>query len=115
MSDTFEHNPSDHEDPLPGPTWIVGVLGAVLLTVIMLGLTALYYNADAREEAEKYVERDNAALLELQAQQHAVLQAGPRLREVSELDAQGNARVVQALSIPIDQAMRLVIEESSSR
>ena len=38
MSDHAEHNPGDHEDPLPGPTWIVTFLGVVLLAVIILGI-----------------------------------------------------------------------------
>ena len=48
MHEVYEHNPGDHEDPLPGPTWILGILGSGLLGVVVLGVTALFFNADER-------------------------------------------------------------------
>jgi hypothetical protein len=112
MSDNYEHNPGDHEDPLPGPTWIVGILGAVLLAVIVLGLTALFYNAQTKEDAKKIVSKEPDEIIRLRTEQTEVLTASPRLREVSETDAQGQTRVVQALAIPIDQAMQIIVNES---
>ena len=108
MTEVFEHNPGDHEDPLPGPTWMVGLLGTVLLTVIMLGLTALYYNAEHQEDTIKVIQRDPAELENLRAVQFARLTGEPRLEErIAE-----NFQVVEEIVIPIDEAMRLVVEEA---
>jgi len=112
MSEVYEHNPGDHEDPLPGPTWIVGILGAVLLAVIMLGLTALFYNAQAKEDDKKIVFKEPDEVIKLRESQNAILNGTPSLREVSETDAQGQTHIVQALSIPIDQAMQIVVNEN---
>ena len=106
MSDSFEHNPNDHEDPLPGPTWIVGILGAVLLSVIMLGLTALYYNAQSEEDEHKVIQRDPMELENLRRSQQAVLAGQPRIVEVKE-----NEQTMQHVVIPIDQAMEITVKE----
>ena len=55
MSDVFEHNPGDHEDPLTGPSWYVGLVGGLILVATLLGLTALYYNMVTEEEVEKVI------------------------------------------------------------
>jgi len=49
MTDYYEHNVDDHEDPAASSTWLLGFIGAVLLVVTMLGVTALYYNVKAAE------------------------------------------------------------------
>ena len=38
----LEHNPGDHEDPLAGPTWTVGIIGTVMFVVTVLGVASLY-------------------------------------------------------------------------
>lgn len=115
MSDTFEHNPGDHEDPLPGPTWIVAFLGVVLLSVIMLGLTALFYSAQTEEETVKVVKRDPEELVKLRATQQAQLTGVPRLvEEKIKVEGQQQEQIAQALVIPIDQAMKLVVQEASA-
>ena len=113
MSDVFEHNLGDHEDPLTGPTWIIGFLGAVLLAVIMLGLTALLYNAQRQEAVEKVIQRDPQELENLRAAQAAQLAAAPRwIEQTVEVQGQPNGQIVRSLAIPIDQAMELVVRES---
>lgn len=102
----YEHNPGDHEDPLAGPTWIIGFLGAVLLAVITLGLTALFYNADREEEAAKIIARDPDGLINHRLEQQARLTAPPRMVEVTE----GN-EVVQVIRIPIDAAKEIIVRE----
>jgi hypothetical protein len=114
MSDQFEHNPGDHEDPLSGPTWIVGFLGAVLLTVIILGITAVFYNAQQHEEVRKVVNRDPEELQKLRSAQVAQLHEPPRLMEVMEKNDKGDEKLVEALVIPIDQAMKAVVNEAKS-
>ena len=108
MSEVFEHNPGDHEDPLPGPTWIVALLGGVLLAVIGMGLTALFYNAQTQEEARKVLMRDPAELENLRAAQLARLHA-PAHWEISTDIASGQQQKV--LIIPIDDAMKLTLKD----
>ena len=79
MSEVFEHNPGDHEDPLTGPTWIIGFLGAVLLVVIMLGLTALYYSAAYQQEEIKIINPEPQELERLRTQQWAQLLVLPHV------------------------------------
>ena len=52
MTDVFEHNVGDHEDPVAGPTWMIGFIGVVLLVVVVLGVASVYF------QAEKTVERE---------------------------------------------------------
>jgi Flp pilus assembly protein TadD len=113
MSDVFEHNPGDHEDPLTGPTWMIGFLGSVLLAVIVLGLTALVYNATSEEEKEKLILRDPDELNNLRNQQLAQITAAPRWREVMEKPADSEVeQKTRALTIPIDMAMEAVVKET---
>lgn len=114
MSDNFEHNPGDHEDPLAGPTWIVGFLGAVLLIVIVLGITALFYNADKQEVVHKVVNRDPQELIKLREDQKKRLEAPPHLQEVAEKNDKGEDVVVKSLVIPIKEAKEHVIAEFAS-
>lgn len=114
MSDTFEHNPGDHEDPLSGPTWIVGFLGAVLLAVIILGITALYYNANHQEFVRKVVDRDPHELDKLRAEQLAQLEGPIRYVEVMEKNDKGDDVLVKSLVIPISEAMQRVVADGSN-
>jgi hypothetical protein len=112
MTEVFEHNLGDHEDPLPGPTWIIAFLGIVLLSVIMLGLTALYYNAQHQEQTRKVVVRDPMELQHLRETQQAQLTRGPAwVEEKVKVEGQNQEQVVPALVIPIDQAMDAVVKE----
>jgi hypothetical protein len=118
MTEVFEHNPGDHDDPLPGPTWIVGFLGVVLLLVIMLGLTALYYNAVYQEDMKKIVLRDPQELEHLRQQQLAILTSPPRLVEEKVTVPNQTPpveQIIHALAIPIDQAMQLTVKEYSEK
>ncbi|MDG2477606.1 MAG: hypothetical protein P8M32_06885 [Phycisphaerales bacterium] len=45
----------DQEDPTPGPLWVVGVAGAVLTLVTVLGVTSIYYAAERAEVDHKVV------------------------------------------------------------
>lgn len=105
MSDNFEHNPGDHEDPLPGPTWIIGILGAVLLGVVILGVTALFFNADSRMVDDKVMTSAYPEYQNLKAEQLAKIEGQPRIVQVNE-----NDRVIDTVVIPIDQAMAKIAE-----
>jgi hypothetical protein len=114
MTDTYEHNPNDHEDPVAGPTWTVSIVGAVLFVVSVLGVAALYYNVVSEEEVAKRYEDPPADetrqkpltdLQQLDREQLARLDGPVRIERRVEVPE-------GALVIPIDQAMELIIEEA---
>ena len=107
MTDVFEHNPGDHEDPLTGPSWFVGLVGGLILVATLLGLTALYYNMVTEEEVEKVINTGREELENLRREQSMHL-VGPARREERLV----NGEVVIALVIPIDQAMELVVRDA---
>lgn len=128
MSDAYEHNPGDHEDPLPGPTWLVGIIGVVLLVVIVFGLTSLYYGAerelDERQEAQRFEQsRDrgekSTSVEALTAGQDAVLadpaaalSASGRSGAVREQQWVDGRVVSSRVIIPIEDAMQIVAGEN---
>jgi hypothetical protein len=105
MSEHFEHNVGDHEDPVPASTWLVGAIGAVLLIVIVFGLTALYYNAYLEEADTKLVQKPTFDLQRYteRQRQHFVVEEKWVEREVGE-------NRIRAKVIPLDQAMDEVIK-----
>jgi hypothetical protein len=109
MSEQFEHNPNDHEDPVAGSTWLVGLVGTILLVVIILGVTALLYQVQDEEILEQVVKTAPAELVELRAAQQRQLTDPPRYEERPGA-AEGDAPV-RSLVIPIDRAMRLIAQE----
>ena len=106
MSDAFEHNPDDHEDPAAGPTWLMGAVGVLLLVAILLALTAMYYNVKAEKVQEEVVSRPFRDIEKLRQSQRALLEDEPRWVTRQEV-----AGEVQALVIPIDRAMDIVVAE----
>ncbi len=107
MSDVYEHNPDDHEDPLTGPTLMVGGLGAVALVAILLVLTALYYNAKADEVEEQVVLQERREVRDLHDEQAQVLQVAGQW-----VDRDDGGQTIRAYIIPIDRAMELIVEEA---
>lgn len=103
MSETFEHNPNDHEDPLAGPTWTIGIIGVILLAVSLLGLTALFYDRTDLELDVKVLEVPSIALDEMRAVQSERL-AGFRL----EKRVPGE----ESLVIPIERAMEIIVRQN---
>jgi hypothetical protein len=101
MSEVFEHNPGDHEDPLPGPTWLIGILSAVLLSVVVLGVTAIFFNADTRMVDAKVVDADYPQVDAMREAQLAAIEGPARKKEVLE-----NDQKVTNIVIPIDLAMQ---------
>ena len=110
MHDVYEHNPGDHEDPLPGPTWILTILGSVLLGVVVLGVTALFFNADERMVSDKTQAATYPQFESLKEAQLAKLEGQPRKVEVvNESD-----KVVETVVIPIDLAMQKIAERAAT-
>jgi hypothetical protein len=103
MSDIYEHNPGDHEDPLAGPTWTVGIAGSALLAVSVLVVAAIFYDARTTELEVKVLDQPTIDLDALRMAQAERL-AGPIRIERRSADE-------ESLVIPIDRAMDLIVEE----
>ena len=107
MSDYYEHNPGDHEDPLPGPTWLIGFIGVVLLVVVVLGVTALYFDTETEEATVSVLQTTPMELEELDAQQLARLEGPPRW----EVEVAEGSVTARRIVIPIDEAMERIVVE----
>lgn len=108
MSETFEHNPGDHEDPLAGVTWYIGFVGAVAFVVITLAVWALYYNVKGAQVEESFVIPVRDEIIELRRTQQHLLEGPPRTITVDEAGVMVTRRI-----IPIEQAMKIVVEENA--
>jgi hypothetical protein len=109
LTAVHEHNPEHHQDPKAGLTWFVGIVGVLLTVVIVLGLTALYYNVKAEVFQRQVVNEVRAEVQELRRAQEALLAGPPRYIERDEL-----GQTVTAYIIPIERAMQLVVEEANA-
>ncbi len=107
VSDVYEHNPEDHDDPSAGPTWLVGLIGTVLLGVIVMTTTALYYNVKASEFEGQFVHPAREEVLVLRRQQEALLRGG--WVEISE-----QGETVRKQVLPVERAMELVVGQYGS-
>ena len=109
MSKHYEHNIHDHEDPSAGYTWMIGLVGTVLLVVTVLATAALYYNVQAAQNKESVIEPTRIDVKQLRAKQLQVLSNTPHW--VEREDESGEIK--RYLAIPIDRAIQLVIEQHS--
>ena len=107
MTDHHEHNLDDHEDPSASSTWLLGFIGAVLLVVTMLGVTALYYNVKAQQVDEKVVKVNINDVTNARAKQQGRLTDSAHWEERED-----GGEIVRELVIPIDQAMAIVAAEN---
>ncbi len=106
MTDYHEHNIDDHEDPAASSTWLVGFIGAVLLVVTMLGVTALYYNVKASKEQDVVLDEPFIKVEKVRTRQERRLTAPARWEERDD-----GGEVRRELVIPLERAMKIVVEE----
>ena len=93
-----------YDDPDVPTSAIVGILGAILLFVIIVGLQALFYRMEAGELTRKVYNRTYEELQQLDADQ------------LETLNSYGWADQQNQLArIPIERAMELVVQESQAR
>ena len=107
MTDAFEHNPDDHEDPRAGITWLLGAIGTLTLVITMLAVWALYYNVARVEYEEVVIAPARQDVIELRQRQEEFLLGAPRWINV---DVQGET--VRRYVVPIEQAMEVVVQET---
>ncbi len=90
-----------YDDPDVPASAIVGILGAVLLFAIIVGLQGLFYSMERKELAQKVADNPYEPLKRLDADQLEVLNS------YGWVDQQA-----QIVHIPIGRAMELVVAES---
>lgn len=90
---------------------MVSIVGIILLVVIFLGLTALYYNFANSEVAERVIGRATVEVDELNAAQHARIEGSPHW-ESRQVEGADEGVMDDHLIIPIDRAMQLVVDEN---
>ncbi|MCP3977909.1 MAG: hypothetical protein GY716_01080 [bacterium] len=99
--ETYTVSP-DESDPKAASTAIVGIVGIIGVTVIVLLLQALFYRTNDAEERRKLIEGAPSVLLEQRDEQ------ARSLEQYGWVD-----RDAQVVSIPIERAMQLVVEEQA--
>jgi hypothetical protein len=98
--------PGDHDDPSGGPTWVVGIAGAILTVVTVLSVTGLYYAAERGELQGKVISvRSQEAEIRREADALAMLDE-PHWEQWT--DADGVLAGERTLIVPIDTARELI-------
>ena len=92
-----------YDDPDVPASAVVGILGAVLLFVIIVGLQGLFYSMEKRELTRKIADDPYEPLKHLDADQRGVLNSYGWVDQKEQI-----------VHIPIHRAMELVVEESQT-
>ena len=90
-----------YDDPDVPASALVGIVGAIVLFLIIVGLQTLFYRAEQAETVSKVYQTDSQALTRLRADQLE------ELHSYRWIDQQKGT-----VAIPIERAMELVVEES---
>jgi len=106
VSQTYEHNPGDHEDPAPGMTWMMGIIGILILVVIYFGIAAVYRDSDRLDDADKY---QAEAELPVEAVERAAKQQIQTNTWMTVENAEGVKE--NRWTIPIDRSMELMAQQ----
>jgi len=96
----------DHDDPEPGMTWFMTLASAIVLTALVLALSALYYGV-ADSWNEKMVISAPAEQYERLRNEQLSLLVTPRRFEVVEADGTPVSRV----AIPITDAIATLVAD----
>lgn len=114
MSDA-QHTPvsGQNEDPTGGPTWVVGIAGAILTVVTVLGVTSVYYAAQRAEEHHK--------VMTVRSQEAEIRREADRMALMNEAyweqwtDADGVLAGERSLVVPMDVAKDIVKKRWSGK
>ena len=100
------HLSGDAEDPDGGPTWVIGLAGAILTVITVLAMTSVYYAAERAETQHKVVSvRSQEAEIRREADRLA-LEDEPHWEQWT--DADGVLAGDRTLIVPIDTARDVV-------
>lgn len=113
MSTASQHNEFETsagvlwDDPEAGKTWLVSLMGVIILAALVIALSVMYFRTEATEVEAKVIAPEYLALKDLKARQHELLASkGTYSVEV-------NGKQVQRNRIPVADAMRMMAENPS--
>tara|TARA_B100000029_G_scaffold342884_1_gene335237 strand:- start:229 stop:588 length:360 start_codon:yes stop_codon:yes gene_type:complete len=96
----------DREDPAGGPTWVIGLAGAILTAVTVIGVSALYYWAEGQEREKSVISvRSQEAEIRREADAMALMNE-PHWEQWT--DADGVLSGERTLVVPMDTAREIV-------
>jgi len=101
-----QHLAGDQEDPSGGPTWVIGIAGAILTAVTVLAVSALYYWAERQEQHHTVVTVRSQEAEIRRAAAAAALMSDPHWEQWT--DADGVIAGEKTLVVPIDVARDVV-------
>jgi vancomycin permeability regulator SanA len=107
LTEVFDHNPEAPDDPKAVSIWYLGLVGALLLVVIVLGVTALYANVKAGVFDAQVVRQRFTEVQDLPQAQEALLAGG-----TVEVEVQGET--IRKNTMPITEAMQRVVAEANT-
>lgn len=88
-----------------GPTWLVGIIGAIILVVVVLGVQAVLKATVTTTADELVVEADLTELTAMHARDASRLVASPRVVEYVD----ENGTVTTRLAIPLEDAIKATL------
>jgi len=107
VSDTYEHNPGDHEDPQGSATWLVGIVGTIIFIALVMGVTAMLKATVARTTDEVMVKTAPVELNQVIERDQQRLHAEPRVIAYRDVNDERRTRI----AIPLDRAIELTAEQ----
>ena len=95
------------DDPEAGQTWLVSLIGIIILTAVVIALTVMYFKTEQTEVDLKVIEPQYIALEDLKLKQMELLSSSGAY----SLDIAG--KPVERQRIPVAQAIKLVAQNSA--
>ena len=95
------------DDPEAGQTWLVSLIGIILLTAVVIALSVMYFKTEQTEVDLKVIEPQYLALEDLKLKQMELLGSSGAY----SLDIAG--KPVERQRIPVAQAIKLVSQNAA--
>ena len=95
------------DDPEAGQTWVVSLIGIIILTAVVIALSVMYFKTEQTEVDLKVIEPQYIALEDLKLKQMELLSSSGTY----SLDIAG--KPVERQRIPVAEAIKLVAQNSA--
>jgi hypothetical protein len=95
------------DDPEAGQTWLVSLIGIIILTAVVIALSVMYFKTEQTEVDLKVIEPQYAALEDLKLKQMELLGSSGSY----SLDIAG--KPVERQRIPVTEAIKLVSKNAA--
>ena len=95
------------DDPEAGQTWVVSLIGIIILTAVVIALSVMYFKTEQTEVDLKVIEPQYIALEDLKLKQMELLGSSGNY----SLDIAG--KPVERQRIPVTQAIKMVSQNAA--